>query len=68
MTVAQKVLLAALSPPRTPVLSKTFKRPFTAVRIWVGPMSPIVSGGMNPVSVPSSIVWKLVLGVCGARS
>jgi len=46
-TELQKVASVTFKLPSVPVnLSKTFTRPFTCMRTWVGPTSPTLSGGI----------------------
>jgi hypothetical protein len=44
----QKLFAVTLRAPRVPDLLKTLMRPLTCTRTWLGPTSPIGSGGMNP--------------------
>src|SRR5687767_8158920 len=44
-TEAKKLLVVVLRGPRTPLLPKTLILPLAATRTWVGPTSPVVSGG-----------------------
>src|SRR5713226_9175521 len=54
----------ALRPPWVPLLSKTLMRPLIVTRIWAGPTSPMLSGGMKKAS-ESWAPRKLVPIVCG---
>ena len=49
-TELKNVSRSALRPPRLPALSNTLIRPLMYTRTWVGPTSPVLSGGMNPDS------------------
>src|SRR5439155_1737137 len=65
VTEVQKVTSSVSSAPSaTPAFVKVLIRPLTWTRIWVGPTSPMLSGGMNPDSTTPTAL-KLVPTVCG---
>src|SRR6266849_8865057 len=64
-TESKKVSVVIFTGPAPPFLVKAFKRPLTMMRICVGPIAPMLSGGMS-VDSDSCTPRKLLPGVCGS--
>src|SRR2546425_13115739 len=70
-TDAKKTPVSALRGPGAPVLSKTLIRPLAMAMIWVGPTSPMLSGGMkrdSPGGLVDVIARKFTPGIWGDSS